>query len=48
MDLLTASTKVDETLGVAVLAAPNLPTPPSRTDTAQMVAEMTQMMASLR
>ncbi len=45
MDLLSASAKVDETLGLDFAEAPNLPVP---TDTAATVAEMSKLMAGLR
>jgi hypothetical protein len=48
MDLLSATATVDKTLGLAFDEAPNLPTAPTATDSAQMVAEMSKMMASLR
>lgn len=45
MDLLSATSKVDETLGLDALPAPNLPTP---VDNSKAMAELQKMMDGIR
>ena len=45
MDLLTATSKVNESLGVEAQPAPNLPTP---VDNAKALAELQKMMGGIR
>ena len=45
MDLLTATTKVNESLGLDAQPAPNLPTP---VDNAKALAELSKLMGGIR
>jgi hypothetical protein len=45
MDLLTATSNVDQSLGLDALEAPNLPTP---VDNARALAELQKMMGGVR